>query len=106
MAIHRIGCPQSKTSAHTQAQRKMKHHIKTAIGVSEGYIKYGKQKMMQETNGVMMLLIELIGGIGQGGGGSPILWMAVLMILLAAYKATDVRSNMTDPVTGNTLASW
>ena len=82
----RLGCPQSIAKYHTTAQRCMKHYIKTATGVSEGYTKFDRVKRKKIKNGVILLLTGLIGGVGQGGGASPIIWMAILIILLNAYK--------------------
>ena len=48
----------------------------------------------------------LIGGIGQGGGGSSIIWMAVLMIMLAAYKINHKVVEMKDCVTGKVVKMW
>ena len=83
----------------------MKHFVKTARGISESYIKFNTQQIKQQY-GLIMILMGLIGGVGQGGGASPIIWMAVLMIMLAAYKAKKDGAVMTDTVTGETIKMW
>ena len=106
LALRRIGCPKSIAVAHTKLQRKMKHFVKMAIGISKGYNQYGRQLSKVERQGLILILVGLIGGIGQGGGGSPIIWMVVLMIMLAGYKETNKGTEMRDPVTGNKIMSW
>ena len=51
----------------------MKHYIKTAFGTSEGYIQFGETYKTIIIQGIIMLLIGPIGGVGQGGGASPII---------------------------------
>ena len=64
----------------------MKHHLRTTIGVSEGYIQYGKENKQIIKDGLILFISGIIGGVGQGGGASPIIWMTILMILMRAYK--------------------
>ena len=64
----------------------MKHYIKTATGVSTGFIQYSEQTKWRIIKGTIMLLTGVIGGIGQGGGASPIILMAVLMILMKEVR--------------------
>ena len=89
LALRRLGCPKSITKAHTRAQREMKHHVRTSNEVSERYIKYGKSTKKIIKHGTIMVLTGLIGGVGQGGGASPIIWMVILIVLLKAYKKTQ-----------------
>ena len=88
LALLRVGCPRSITRAHTKIQQSMKHFVKTATGVSIGWIQYGKENKKKVRNGTILLLMGLIGGIGQGGGASPLIWMSVLLIMMGAYKQT------------------
>ena len=89
IALRRIGCPKMVARSHTKAQRSMRHHIKTTTGVSPGYIKYDSKKRKKICQGVILFLLGLIGGVGQGGGGSPIIWMAILLIMMETYKETQ-----------------
>ena len=98
MALQRIGCPDPIAKMHTILQQQMKHYVKTAMGISKGFIKFGKETQRIEGRGIILILLGLIGGIGQGGGGSPIIWMAVLMIMLAAYKINNEGTEMKDCV--------
>ena len=61
----------------------------------------GLYKIWQTTtnnskNGSIMLLTGLIGGVGQGGGASPIIWMTILMILMKAYKMNQEGATIWD----------
>ena len=84
----------------------MKHYIKTATCVSEEYIKFDRVKRKKIKNGVILLLTGLIGGVGQGGGASPIIWMAILIILLDAYKKTQLGATIIDHVLNIAIPLW
>lgn len=82
-----------------QAQRKMRYHVKISARVSEGYIQYGMNMKMIMRNGIIYLLMGVIGGVGQQGvGGSPIIWMAILLIMLSAYKRTQGSAIVSDAI--------
>ena len=98
IALRRAGVPKSITKAHTEAQRRMKHHIKTVIGVSLGFIQYGNTKKRIVKEGLITLLAGIIGGIGQGGGASPIIWLVILLIMLKVYKMTQEGATVVDSV--------
>ena len=68
--------------SHTTVQQAMKHYIKTAAELSPGYIQFGPTEMQKIRNRVILILTGLIGGVGQGIGGSPIMWMTVLLIIM------------------------
>ena len=106
MALMRIGCPKSIASAHTKAQRSMKHYVKIASGVSKGYIKFGKESKRKMIQGTILMLTGLIGGIGQGGGGSPIIWMAILLIMLGAYKEVQTGAIILDIINSLPITMW
>ena len=84
----------------------MKHYVKIAVGVSKGYIQYSETIKRVIQDGLLILLTGLIGGVGQGGGSSPIIWMALLMIMLRAYKMTQKGAEMQDSVTGEKITFW
>lgn len=73
----------------TMVLRNMKHYIRTAVGVSCGFIKFNWKRKKAIQNGAIKYLAGAIGGVGQGGGASPIIWMTVLMVLMKAYKQTQ-----------------
>ena len=87
MALQKIGLPASCAKAHTITQRNMSHHLKTAVGVSKGLIKYRpKEAQYYDRENNILALRGEIGGVCQGGGASPIIRSAVLLIMLQAYK--------------------
>ena len=57
-------------------------------------------------NGVVKLLTGPIGGVGQGGGVSPIIWLAILLILLTAYKKTNRGTEVRNIITGAVIVYW
>ena len=106
LALRRIGCPPSIARAHTKTQRMMKHYIKTSTGVSPGYIKFSPTQQQVISEGIITILAGLIGGIGQGGGASPIIWLAILLIMLGAYKQTQDGANIIDIITSKVIQLW
>ena len=99
IALRRVGVPKQITKAHTNAQRKMKHHIKTAIGVSTGYIQCGNVSKRIIIEGLITLLAGIIGGIGQGGRASPIIWLVILLIMMKVYRMTQEGAIVEDSIT-------
>ena len=103
IALRRLGVPKSIASSHTKTQRSMKHYVKTVVGVSKGFIKFGLKEKKIMLNGIIMTLIGLIGGIGQGGGASPIIWLSVLLIMMTVYKQTQMGASIVDCVNSEEL---
>ena len=85
----------------------MKHHIKTSHGISKGYIQFKEEieKTYDNDNNIIKLT-GMIGGVGQGGGGSPIIWLGVLLILLEAYRKTNKGAKMENRRTAKQLTYW
>jgi hypothetical protein len=82
----------------------MQHFVKTAKGVSDGKIVWGPNDVTTQTfdNGVLTITGN-IGGIGQGGGGSPVGWFAVLMVMIEAFSKFEDGITMQDPLSTLTL---
>ena len=89
IAVRRLGCPASIANTVTKTLHKMKHHIKISMGILLGYISFSKENKTVIENGMIMLLAGLIGGSGQGSGASPIIWLAILLIMIKVYKMTN-----------------
>ena len=102
-SLRRAGCPREVTKMHTTVLQNMKHHIRTAVGVSIGFIKYDKRVKKIIKNGAISVLTGMIGGVGQGGGASPIIWTTVLMILLQAYQSSQQGATIVDYIMKTTL---
>lgn len=85
----------------------MKHHIRTAAGVSEGYIKWSNQlsgdNIKRTVIGATTVFLGNIGGIGQGGGSSPIEWLAVLLVIINTFKEYSQGATVIDPGKKNTF---
>lgn len=106
IAKRQVGCPKNIAQAHTQSQRKMKHYIKTGSGISDGYIQFVPILQMLMISGVVTMLLGLIGGVGQGSGGSPIIWFAALLIMIQAYKATHEGIKIVNAITLEKVCFW
>jgi hypothetical protein len=94
-----VGCPQGIAYCHSITQREMKHYVKTSRGVSKGNIKWSEEISTSEskTNGITTISGN-IGGIGQGEGGSPVGWFAVLIVMIQTYSKFALGVPMTDPI--------
>ncbi len=98
ICMRRVGCPQSIAQCHTITQRQMIHTVKTSRGVSGGYIQWGpSQTIVEKKDALPMILSGNIGGIGQGGGGSPVGWLAVLLVMISTYRTFVSGITMNDP---------
>ena len=106
IALRRVGCPKSITQAHTTVQRQMQHYIKTGSGVSIGHIQFAPIMKAIIAAGIIMVLSGPIGGVGQGGGGSPIIWLAVLLMLIQAYKCSNDGITIENIITLQKIQYW
>ena len=93
----------------------MKHYIKTASGISGGFITFGKKKLKRlkrmvhndgTTYTLILALLGPIGGVGQGGGASPIIWLAVLLIMLIVYRKFHKGVSIEDRVSAMIIVMW
>ena len=90
ICARRVGCSNNIIKTHTRLQNQMIHYVKTATGVSEAFIryrvtvgndiyeKYHYGKNSWEWNGDL-------GGVGQGGGGSPVMWLVMMVVMINVY---------------------
>ena len=110
IALRRLGCPKSVAQAHTVTQRRIKHYIKTGYGTSNGYIMFDEAiKFIRSQSGLATIIIALlgpIGGTGQGGGASPIIWLAILLIMMEAYRKTNNGIKITDRISKIEILFW
>ena len=96
----RVGCSTSLTKTHTSLQMNMVHHIKTAAGISKGIIKYNETDTTDinlSQQGGTTIREGNIGGVGQGGGASPVEWLVILIVLMNAFKAFSDGAKLVDP---------
>ena len=95
-----VGCTTSLIKTHTCLQMKMTHHVKTSAEILRGYIKFdGKEtNAMDITNKDKCTICSgNIGGVGQGGGASPIEWLVFLITLMNASKVFSHGTRLIDP---------
>ena len=100
LCSRRVKCSTSLVKTHTRLQMKMIHKIKTAAGISPGRI----QHSTNEATGIQLVHDHNesvrsgnIGGVGQGGGASPVEWLILLLVLMRAYEKFASGASLTDP---------
>ena len=97
----RLGCPRTVTQTHTITQNRMIHHVKTSSGVSKGNIKWkeihGEESLINHITSASNTIYGNIGGIGQGGGASPVEWLAVLLVMIETFKQFSSGADILDP---------
>ena len=82
------------------------HAFKKSTLSHKNYVLFDRVKKKKIRNGVILMLTGLIGGAGQGGGASPIIWMAILIILLNAYKKTQRGGIIVDYALNIAIPIW
>jgi hypothetical protein len=99
LCMVRVGCPSGIAYCHSLTQREMVHHVKTSAGPSTDNIKWGpfQETIITEENGVKSIRGN-IGGIGQGGGASPVGWLAVLLVMIQTYSKYTSGITLSDPM--------
>jgi hypothetical protein len=100
------GCSPSIMQCHTQVQRNMKHFIRTAAGVSRGYFKFDLLYLITTLASGATIFQGILGGIGQGGGGGPILWLLISIILIKALRTLCHGATMTHVLGWLDLLLW
>jgi hypothetical protein len=99
LCMVRVGCPQGVAKCHSLTQREMVHHVRTSRGPSVNNIKWGPyQHTITQTSDGVQTIKGNIGGIGQGGGASPIGWLAVLLVMIQMYSKYTSGIELTDPL--------
>ena len=95
--MRRAGALKNMIRTHTIVQRKMKHFIRIAAGISFAYLQFATENQTSyDSNGHITFLKGILGGIGQGGGAGPLIWITVTMVLLAAYRTLQPGATMVD----------
>jgi hypothetical protein len=107
LCMVRVGCPHGIAKCHSLTQREMVHHVKTSRGPSINNIRWGPHQSTTTIvqNGIHST-VGNIGGIGQGGGASPIGWLAVLLVMIQTYSKYTSGITLTDPMGMFSLALY
>ena len=110
ITVIRLGCALLLTLCHCMVQLHMRHYIRTAAGISSGYIRFDKNTPLREefTDQTTQSTCYLgnIGGVGQGGGGSPVIWLSVSMPMIETYHDFADGSTINDPLDLLTFSIW
>ena len=106
LAMRARGCPKGIAQCHTQTQKRMVHRIRIATGISEGVIKFALTNMQVVVDKSIVCLQGKTGGIGQGGGAGPLSWIAVIDIMLEAYRKLRPGAEAVDPLQLYTICYW
>ena len=81
----------------------MEHAIKTSFGILPGTLKWGPYStLVMATIGTVYTLLANFGGIGQGGGGGPVIWLTIAMILIQIYSKSMSGARVIDPINKST----
>ena len=84
----------------------MKHRIRISTGISKGLIKFGEETKISMDNKNITEIQGRTGGIGQGGGGGPMAWIAVINIMIEAYRKLRKGAIMSDVCDISPLLNW
>ena len=99
IALRRLGCPRMISKCQNITQQLMKHRVKTAKGVSEGYIKWSNTQTIQMIiEAGITIMMGNIGGIGQGAGGSPVGCLAMILVMITTHKVYASGAKIIDPI--------
>ena len=108
ICARRVGCSTNVIKTHTRIQNTMVHYIKTAVGVSDGSISYQNNSCMERyckrrnEKGHMEFHGDL-GGVGQGGGGSPVMWLMLMVCMINVYNVFAKGAKIRDAATNETI---
>ena len=106
LAMRARGCPKGIARCHTLTQKGMKHRVRIATGVSDGIIQFSEKEKIITTNSTILKIEGKTGGIGQGGGAGPLAWIAVIDVMLEAYRKICPGALAADPLMLYTLCYW
>ena len=106
LAMRARGCPKGIAQCHTNTQKRMVHRIRIASGISEGVIRFAVTNMTVIIGKSIEVIQGKIGGIGQGGGAGPLSWIAVIDVMLEAYRSLCPGAMALDPLQLYTICYW
>ena len=104
----RVGCSTDLAKTHTAIQTNMIHYVKTAAGISKGFIQWKKiaqdlQFVLEFNSDGSSVRSGNIGGVGQGGGASPVEWLTLLMVMITTFKMFARGAKIKDPMDGTSM---
>ena len=97
ITMQAFGCPETVARCHTLTQINLRHHVKTNFGISREYATWGStQRVTYKMLNGLKCIIGNFGGVGQGAGGSPVIWLTVLLIMIKAYSSFETGAVVSD----------
>ena len=97
VTMQSFGCPSSVAKCHTLNQINLRHHAKTNFGISKEYAKWDDvPSVTSRMIDGLKCIIGNFGGVGQGAGGSPVIWLTVLLIMIKAYSYYEKGAEVLD----------
>ena len=101
LCSRRVGCSVDITKTHTNIQNKMVHKIKTSAGISTGQIRWkhtdSEDAFITKRTNTGTVREGNIGGVGQGGGASPVEWLVLLLVMLNTFHTFAKGASIQDP---------
>ena len=106
LAMRARGCPKGIAQCHTITQKRMVHRIRISTGISEGTIRFALTNLKEVVEKTIVNIQGTTGGIGQGGGAGPLAWIAVIDIMLEAYRKLRPGAEAIDPLQLYSICYW
>ena len=106
LAMRARGCPKGIAQCHTLTQKRMTHRIRIASGISDGMIKFSETSKKVMNKDKLICIQGKTGGIGQGGGAGPLSWIAIIVVMIEAYRKLCPGAKALDPMELYTMCYW
>ena len=68
------------------------------MGISPGTICWANSSLIEETIEGIKQFKGKIGGIGLGGGASPVGWFVILLVMIESYREFSPGAQIIDPL--------
>ena len=97
-----VGCATNILKTRTHLQNQMTHFIQISNGTSKSRIAWGhegigKSTVIKHQQGVQLISGNL-GGEGQGGGASPVMWLMILIVMINTFNTFTQGVILRDPL--------
>ena len=110
ICAYRLGCTMLLILCHCLAQLHMCHYIRTAAGISKGFMQWDSQsptvKSWWNDKADAYCYTGNFGGVGQGGGASPVLWLSVMLPMIDTYREFAGGATVSDPLEYLAVCIW
>ena len=106
LAMRDRGYPKEIAQCHTNTQKGMIHRIRITTGILERIIKFSLTNLKIVVDKTIICIQGKTGGIGQGGGAGPLAWIAVIDVMLEAYRKLNKGVEAIDPLQLYSIFYW